>query len=264
MPAFVGVADWYYDWMKHPAYDPWWDWAELTNKYQRVTAAVLNLSGWHDEAYGPAGATTNFAGLVQARGGNSASARTHLVVGPWNHGIGPMARTTIGERDMGAAAAINYDELALRWMDHWVRGMDNGVDREPPVRVYSMGAGAWRTGERWPLPTEPLALYLNQPASSGSVGLLSPAAPTSSSASSSLSSDPANPIRDPFAERAGPHDYRSLNERRDVLTFETAPLAEDVEAVGPIEAQLISRATSRTPISGSSCWMSVPMGRRST
>jgi putative CocE/NonD family hydrolase len=123
-------------------------------------------------------------------------------------------------------------------LDHWVKGVDNGVDREPPVQVYSMGAGAWRTGERWPLPTEPLALYLNQPATSGSAGLLSPAAPTSSSASSSLSSDPANPIRDPFAERAGPHDYRALSERRDVLTFETAPLAEDVEAVGPIQAQL--------------------------
>ena len=142
MDAFKGLADWYYDWMTHPAYDPWWDWAELTNKYERVSAAVLNLSGWHDEAYGPAGATTNFAGLVRARGGNAVTARTHLVVGPWTHGIGPISRTKSGERDMGAAAALNYDELVLNWMDKWVKGVDNGVDREPPVRVYAMGAGA--------------------------------------------------------------------------------------------------------------------------
>src|SRR5207247_2512219 len=37
-----GVAPYYYDWLSHPAEDPWWDWAELRNKYSRVHAAVLN------------------------------------------------------------------------------------------------------------------------------------------------------------------------------------------------------------------------------
>jgi len=242
MPAFVGVTDWYYEWMKHPPFDPWWDWAELTNKYDRVTAAVLNLSGWHDEAYGPAGATTNFAGLVKARGGDGLSAQTHLVVGPWNHGIGPIARSRIGERAMGTAAALDYDELVLRWMDRWVKGLDNGVDREPPVRVYVMGAGQWRTGDRWPLDGgEPTAFYLGGQAGGRAAGrtmgsLL--ASPSTSPASSSFISDPANPVRDPFAEEAGPHDYRVLGDRDDVLLFETEPLVEDLESVGPIEAEI--------------------------
>src|SRR2546429_8412483 len=59
-----GVAPYYYDWLSHPAEDPWWDWAELRNKYGRVHAAVLNFSGWYDDNYGPEGATTNFNGLV--------------------------------------------------------------------------------------------------------------------------------------------------------------------------------------------------------
>src|SRR3989440_7424951 len=58
------VAPYYYDWLSHPAEDPWWDWAELRNKYGRVHAAVLNFSGWYDDNYGPEGATTNFNGLV--------------------------------------------------------------------------------------------------------------------------------------------------------------------------------------------------------
>jgi putative CocE/NonD family hydrolase len=238
MEAFRGLADWYYEWMTHPAYDPWWDWAELTNKYDRVNAAVLNLSGWHDEAYGPAGATTNFAGLVRSRGGNSATARTHLVVGPWTHGIGPISRTTSGERDMGAAAALDYDELVLRWMDRWVKGIDNGVDREPPVRVYAMGAGEWRTGNTWPLAgLEQVSLYLGGKSEGGAGGLFNEA-PSSPWPSSSFASDPGNPVRDPYAELAGAHDYRSLSERPDVLIFETEPLKSDLEVVGPITAEL--------------------------
>jgi putative CocE/NonD family hydrolase len=83
LPDFQGIAPWYYEWMRHEPTDPWWDWAELTGRYGRTSAAVLNLSGWHDEAYGPNGATRNFMGLVAARG--TAAARTaiaHRAVGP--------------------------------------------------------------------------------------------------------------------------------------------------------------------------------------
>ena len=34
------VAPYYYDWLRHPAEDPWWDWSELRNKYGRAHAAV--------------------------------------------------------------------------------------------------------------------------------------------------------------------------------------------------------------------------------
>jgi putative CocE/NonD family hydrolase len=234
MPAFRGIADWYYDWMKHPPGDPWWNWAELTDKYARTNAAVLNLSGWHDEAYGPAGSTTNYMGLVKARGGDPARARTQLVVGPWNHGIGPMGRTRIGDRDMGAAAAIDYDELVLRWMDRWVRDVQNGVDREPPVRVYLMGAGEWLTLPDWPAPgTRRRALYLDGQAG----GRLVPT-PPSDPGSTTFVSDPAKPVRDPFAEQPGPHDYRELAGRPDVAIFESAPLEADLDVAGAIEAEI--------------------------
>ena len=49
---------------------------------------------------------------------------------------------------MGPAASLDYDTLVLDWMDRWMRDLDNGVDRRPPVRAYVMGAGAWRTGDR--------------------------------------------------------------------------------------------------------------------
>ena len=67
LPDLKQAAPFYYQWLAHPPADPWWDWAELRGKYDRVHAAVLNISGWYDEAYGPDGATTNFNGLLAAR-----------------------------------------------------------------------------------------------------------------------------------------------------------------------------------------------------
>ena len=239
LPDLQGVAPWYYEWMRHPAADPWWDWAELRGKYDRTNAAVLNISGWHDEAYGPHGATTNFAGLVTARGG--ATARTRLVVGPWPHGLGGMTRTTVGERDVSAASNIDYDGLLFRWMDRWVRGIDNGVDREKPVRVFVMGDNRWREADAWPIPgTHAETLYFAPARSSkkGSRGVLSERKPAAARASSSFRSDPANPVTDPFVGKSGAHDYRALADRKDLLTFETEPLDADLEVVGSMTAEL--------------------------
>jgi putative CocE/NonD family hydrolase len=235
-PAFKGVADWYYDWMRHPAYDPWWQWAELTNKYDRVSAAVLNVSGWHDEMYGPAGATANFAGLVKARGGDARAARTQVVVGPWTHGD-DLATTLVGSREMGPAAALDYDALVLDWLDRWVVEADNGVDRRAPVRLYAMGAGAWRESEAWPPPAERRSLYLDGASVTGRAGRLS-WAPPERPFESTLVSDAAAPVRDPHDGDAGGLDFRALTDMPGVLTFETASLDADLDVVGPITAEI--------------------------
>jgi putative CocE/NonD family hydrolase len=220
--------------MQHPPGDPWWAWAELTDKYDRTGAAVLNLSGWHDEAYGPAGSTTNYMGLVRSRGGQPASARTHLVIGPWSHGVGTIARTRTGDRDMGAAAAVDYDALVLRWMDRWVRGIENGVDREPPVRVYLMGAGKWLEFPDWPAPgVRERTMYLDGRTDGQLV-----TEPPRTADSTTFTSDPVNPVTDAFAERAGAHDYRGLVGRPDVAIFETEPLGADLDVVGAMRAEI--------------------------
>jgi hypothetical protein len=139
---------------------------------------------------------------------------------------------------MGAAAARDYDELVLRWMDRWVKKLDNGVDLEPPVSVYAMGAGAWRTGDAWPPPHVERVLYLEGQADPGRrAGALQWTAPAAA-LTSSFVSDAANPVRDPHAGAAGGLDFRALSSNPGVLSFETAPLAEDLEVIGPIRAEI--------------------------
>jgi putative CocE/NonD family hydrolase len=72
-------------------------------------------------------------------------------LGPWNHDF---PNTSIyGPR-------VEWRDQAVRWFDHWLKGIDNGVEREPRLVVYQQrshppGAaaqdipGEWRA-ESWP------------------------------------------------------------------------------------------------------------------
>lgn len=246
LPDFKEVAPWYYEWLRHEPTDPWWDWAELRGKYARVNAAVLNLSGWNDEAYGPEGATTNFQGLLAARRGKQDPA-AQLVLGPWMHGVANTGRTKFGEREFGAAAAIDYDETVLRFLDHYVKGVANGAERDPPVRYFVMGENAWHQSRDWPPPATRLTLFLAGTATVRTKGQLrvkppQDRPPHAAPATSCFLSDPAHPLRDPFGAALGVHDYRALDGHDGVLLFESPPFTQDVEVTGRITAEIFVAA----------------------
>lgn len=225
-----GVAPYYFEWLAHRPGESYWDWADLRGRYARVGAAVLNFSGWHDETYGPEGAITNFLGLLEARG-SERDPRTQLVLGPWTHGGEDSDRS--GDRVFGPEAPIDYAGMILRFMDRYVRGVENGADRDPRVRAFVMGENAWRTGEALPLPgTRQQSLYL------APGGRLRDRAPDAPAAASAFVSDPADPVVDPYGTKPGAHDYGVLAGRRDVLVFETEPLAEPLRVVGPIGVEM--------------------------
>jgi len=230
------VAPYYFDWLSHPPEDPWWGWCELHNKYSRVHAAVLNFSAWYDDNYGPEGATTNFNGLMEARSKDHRM-ETSLLLGPWVHGVDVTAKAKAGEREFGQIAAIDYDDVVLKWMDHYLRGAENGLERAKSVRYFVMGADQWREAESWPPAANQTSYYLNGTADTGYTGGLIRTAPTEAEQFSTFVSDPSNPLRNPY-EYSGAHDYRELQKRSDVLTFESAVLTEDTEVTGPIKAQI--------------------------
>ncbi|MEW6756446.1 MAG: CocE/NonD family hydrolase, partial [Candidatus Latescibacterota bacterium] len=68
--------------------------------------------------------------------------------GPWNHpGLG---RRRTGEIDFGPQAEVDLPDLVIRWFDHWLKGVDNGVDREPAARYFVMGSNQWKAADTWP------------------------------------------------------------------------------------------------------------------
>ena len=230
------VAPYYFDWLRHPPEDTWWNWSELRDKYARTNAAVLNLSGWYDDNYGPEGATTNYNGLLRARA-REKDAHTHLLLGPWVHGVDNTGKTRSGEREFGPNAAIDYDDVVLRWMDHYLKGVDNGVDREKPIRYFVMGRNQWRDADQWPPAAKETPMFL-APASGDERFAQLQARPFDSKESiSEFISDPAHPVTNPY-DSSGAHDYAKLSDRADVLTFDSAVLQQDTEVSGPIKAHI--------------------------
>jgi len=231
LPYLRAEAPYYFEWLQHPPEDPWWDWAEIRGRYAEVEAAVLHLSGWYDEAYGPEGAVTNFSGLQEAReSGNQRG--NHLVLGPWTHGVFSTMSDKIGDVDFGPEAGIDYNDEILDFFDHYLRGIDNRFTGDDPVRYFVMGENRWYGAEEWPPAGERSEwLYLNAAGN----GFLRLAEDQTLPGISSFTADPNNPVVDPFVT-VGPHDYRSLAERNDLLTFDSEPLTHGLRVAGAIEA----------------------------
>ena len=238
MPYLKEVEPYHYAWLEHGPYDPWWEWGNFRTKYGNVKAAVLNISGWHDEPYGSEGAITNFLGIASSRLGDR-DLRTKLILGPWIHGVDATSQEIAGDRKFGPGARIDYHSVVLDWLDHYVRGLENGVENWPNVRAYVMGADTWETDTSWPLrKARQQPFYLASAATPGKViGSIAQQQPLATGASSFLS-DPATPVKDTKETNWGGFDLRDLSENPSVLTFETAPFAEDVTIVGNGSAQI--------------------------
>jgi len=223
LPYLREEAPYYFEWLAHPPEDPWWNWAEIRGRYADNRAAVLNLSGWYDESYGPEGAVTNHNGTVQSRSQDGAG-RSHLIIGPWKHGVIETGARNVGDIDFGPDAGIDYDEVLLRFFDEYLRGKETGLPNEAPVRYFVMGANEWRTSEKWP-PDEAVASTLCM----GKGMLVS--CTEAEQGSSTFTANPADPVTDPY-DTFGPHDYRALQSRADILTFDSDVLQNDVTIAG--------------------------------
>jgi putative CocE/NonD family hydrolase len=233
LPLLRDVAPFYFEWLAHPDDDAYWAALDIERQHSQVKVPAFNFSGWYDEGYGPSGAIRNFTGM-RTRGATPISREPRLVIGPWTHGEPTLQSTRVGDRDFGPSAGLDYDALVLDWCDWHLRGMDVGLRREPPVRVFVMGANRWRTGTTWPLPgAAPRTLYF------ASGGRLLEAPPADNDAPDEYVFDPNDPVEDPhFASGLGAHDQRRVEHRRDVLVYTTETLREDVEVIGAIEFHL--------------------------
>jgi uncharacterized protein len=248
LPHLRDEAPYYFEWLRHPPEDAWWDWAEIRERHGEVAAAVLNVSGWHDEAYGPEGAVTNFNGLNKAR--QSGERRgNHLLLGPWTHGVAATMSTQAGSIDFGPAAAIDYNDEILDFFDYYLRGTQNHYASDDPVRYFVMGENRWYGAEQWPPAGARFESFHLGRAGDDLPGRgtlrpaeteVAPAAPTSSS----FTADPGDPVLDPYPT-FGPHDYRALAERQDLLIFDSEPLTQPLRVAGAIEAIIYASCDCR-------------------
>ena len=152
-------------WTRHPAYDEFWQTRDVNRRYRLVNTPAVHIGGYYDIF--AQGTLDAFVGY-QTRGGRGARGKQKLLMGPWAHGV---LQKKVGELEFPNAdqpPCTFHDPW--RWFERYLRGVPNGVDNEPAVVYYVMGAvgepnapgNEWRTAKQWPpLPTRPTPLYLN-------------------------------------------------------------------------------------------------------
>jgi len=181
----------------------------------------------------------------QHEGGANSRGKQWLLIGPWLHGRSNKF-SKVGDLAYPEHAAWPVETHMIQWFDHWLKGVDNGVEKAPVVRYYVMGAAGeanapgnvWREAEDWTVPAATQPLYLQDG------GKLSMEAPKTES-STHYVSDPLHPMEMPGRGFPGAVDARVFEQQAEVRTFTTEPLTAPVEWTGRVLAELQVSSTAR-------------------
>src|SRR5258705_10251232 len=97
----------------------------------------------------------------------------------------------------GPTAVIDINAYWLRWFDYWLKGIDNGLSHEPPVRIFVMSENVWRDENEWPIArTQWTRYFLHSNGKANTLlgdGTLSTTQPANEPADN-YSYDPAKPV----------------------------------------------------------------------
>jgi hypothetical protein len=143
---------WILKYKKQQADGPFWDRASLNRDYSLIDIPIFIVGGYYD------GYRDFVPRMVQ-----NADVPYKALLGPWNH---------IFPHNAYPGPAIEWREMAVRWLDHWMKGKDTGILEEPSVYYYQRNwhepgeeltyiPGRWFTADQWPETRESI-LYLNQ------------------------------------------------------------------------------------------------------
>jgi len=211
---------------------------DIVRHRHKIDIPIYNLGGWYDIF--SVGTVGNFS-FLHNHGAPGARGRQKLLVGPFGHGRLEGDLAYPGGLDLFSV----FGAEELRWFDHWLKGKENGLAEEPPVKFYMMASArngavsannGWRTLQNWPPAAADTRYYLH--ADRG----LKPSPPNGAHDPTAYAFDPADPV--PTVGGAnltlpiGPMDQRAIGERPDYLRFQTPPLESEVAIAGPVRLEL--------------------------
>jgi uncharacterized protein len=237
------------DFVAHPNYDAFWKQQAMPYILTRPTVPNLNVAGWWDQEdfYGP----MKIYAILEKQDPDRLN---YLVAGPWNHGGWARgAGNSLGLVPFGSDTALYFrQKIEAPWFAYWLKNRGSLPLQE--ALLFQTGSDTWVKFDSWP-PREAKTenLYFHRD------GKLSFAPPTeeSTEAFDGYTSDPAHPV--PYRHRpvdmTYPEDHpggwytwlvedqRFVDNRPDVLTWQTDELQEDLTLAGQVTAKLFASTT---------------------
>jgi len=259
MPSAAALAPYFADWLAHPNYDDYWKQWSIEDNYSQIQVPVFSLGAWYDIFLG--GTLANYKRLKKEAGTEAARHEQRLMVYVGGHAGGWSSRK-VGAVDFGDKLPFDVGEVTLRWYDHLLKGVANGVDQEKPVKIFVMGKNDWREEEDFPLERAKVTQYYLHSANAANSlrgdGTLSTTVPAEEKPDQYVY-DPNNAVPSiggPLCCGAlptgiGPEDQRPAEARDDVLVFTTPALTKSTEVTGPILLDLyVSSSAVDTDFTG--------------
>ena len=201
-------------------------------RVEQIRIPTLIIGGWWD--YYAGSAFRHWANIRAADPSND----VRVLIGATNH----VSQFPPDDRDYPGGCEDAAGE-AIRWLDYMLKGEQNGVGEEPPIKVFTMGANRWQRYPDWPPAAQGTRFYLHN-AGRDRFGMLDTTPPGDEPASK-YDYDPDNPVPTLGGNHSiwyyhalapvGAFDHSAHEERPDLLVFSTAPLSEDTEVTGPVE-----------------------------
>lgn len=235
--------------VEHPTRDSYWGLGDAEERIPLINVPMLHIAGWYD-CFGQ-GNLNMFTGL-QARGAVGALGNQQLIVGPWTHSN--LDSRTQGDLEYPLNSVLDLDETlnrSLDWFDYWLKGDNNGVMDNPPVRYYVMGDvddsssqwNEWRENSVWPPAGQERRLFFHAD------GDLRGGLPQGSAAyPETYRYDPSNPVPSVGGANLeiddGPMDQRPVENRGDVLLYTSDELTEPLEVTGRIWVELYASSSA--------------------
>jgi hypothetical protein len=144
---------WVHTWLAHQRRDAYWKHGSVCEDFSAIDIPVYAIGGWTD------GYTNSVPRLLEGLEGPRKG-----LIGPWPHAF---------PHYVTPGPAIGLLREALRWWDHWLKGVDTGIMDEPMLRVWMQDyappapwmdevPGRWVAEDTWPSPRlEPRRLRLD-------------------------------------------------------------------------------------------------------
>jgi uncharacterized protein len=246
---FHGSIPSWNDFIAHPNYDDFWKHHAVAYGLKEPTVPNLNVAGWWDQEdfYGP---TALYERLEKSDKNN----RNYIVAGPWNHGgWGHGKGANLGEIPFGSDTAVYFRQrIEAPWFAFWLK--DKGSLPLNEALLFQTGSDTWTAFDSWPpREAQPHSLYFRE---DGKLSFDPPQA-TAAETFDSYISDPAHPVpnRNRPVDMTYPEDHpgswftwlvqdqRFVDQRPDVLTWQTEALTENVTVAGSVTARLFASTT---------------------
>lgn len=233
--------------IEHPNYDEFWKKQALAYRLDTPRVATQHVSGWWDQEdmVGPQDAYK----VLEKRDKNH---KNFIVMGPWNHGgwAGGTGKSLGNIKFDDQETGVYFrKEIQAKWFAWYLKGKGDGKFAE--AISFQTGSNQWKNYTAWP-PKEATNknIYLH---ANGKLSFDTPS--TAESKCDSYVSDPARPVpyrARPVEETYGPgsrwypwltEDQRFVENRPDVLSWQTDTLTEDITVTGNPLAKIFAATT---------------------